>query len=70
MQNIAVDVEANFLIKRSKVKAKEKDKIEKEHVTFAEMKLDILTNTMKELIQKIRLKDELGVQRQHVPLVP
>jgi hypothetical protein len=41
MHNIAVDVEANLLIKRSKVKNKEKEQLKS-----SEAKLDILANTM------------------------
>jgi hypothetical protein len=64
MQNIAVDVEANLLIKRSKVKNKEKEQLKS-----SEAKLDILANTMEEMMQKINIKDELVVQRHHVPLI-
>jgi hypothetical protein len=42
MQGIAVDVEANLLIKRSKVKNKEKEQLKS-----LEAKLDILANTCK-----------------------
>lgn len=31
------------------------------------MKLDILANTMKEIMQKIIMRDELAVQKHHVP---
>ena len=45
MQNIAVDVEANLLIKRSKVKNKEK-----EYLKSSEAKLDILANAIEEMM--------------------
>jgi hypothetical protein len=64
MQNIAVDVEANLLIKRSKVKNKEKEQLKS-----SEAKLDILASAMEEMMQKISRKDELVVQRHHVPLI-
>jgi hypothetical protein len=36
----------------------------------SEMKLDILTNTVNEMMQMISRKDKLVVQRSHVPIVP
>jgi hypothetical protein len=68
MQNNAIDVEANLLIKKSKLKAKEKENIEKEHLTSSEMKLDILASTMEELMQNIIIRNKLVVQKHHVPL--
>jgi hypothetical protein len=70
MKNIAVDVEANLLNRKAKLKAMMKDKIEKEHLISSEIKLDILTNTVNEVMHKIIRKEELVVQRPHVPLVP
>jgi hypothetical protein len=64
MQNIAVDVEANLLIKRSKVKNKEKEQLKS-----SEAKLDILASTMEEMMQKISIREKLDVQRHHVPLI-
>jgi len=64
MQNIAVDVEANVLIKRSKVKNKEKEKLKS-----SESKLDILADSMEEMMQRINMKDELAAQRDHVPMI-
>jgi hypothetical protein len=64
MQSIAVDVEANLLIKRSKVKNKEKEQLKS-----SEAKLDILASAMEEMMQRINRKDELVVQRHHVPLI-
>jgi hypothetical protein len=58
------------LNKKSKLRAEEKDRIEKEQMTSSEVKLDVLTNIVKEMMQKISRKDELDVQRSHVSLVP
>jgi hypothetical protein len=70
MQKIAVDVEANLLNRKAKLRAEEKDRIENEWMTSSEMKLDVLANTVKEMMQKISRKDELVVRRPYVPLVP
>jgi hypothetical protein len=64
MQNIVVDVEANLLIKRSKVKNKEKEQLK-----LSEDKLEILASAMEEMMQRINRKDELVVQRHHGPLI-
>jgi hypothetical protein len=64
MQNIAVDVEANLLIKRSKVKNKEKEQLKS-----SEAKLDILASTMEEMLHRISIREKLDVQRHHVPLI-
>jgi hypothetical protein len=64
MQNIAVDVETNLLIKRSKLKDKEKEQLKS-----SEAKLEILASAMEEMMQRINRKDELAVQRHHVPLI-
>jgi hypothetical protein len=69
MQDNAISVEANLLIKRSKIKAEERKKIEKEQLKYLEAKLDILTITMKEMMQKVIMRNELVVQGHHVPLV-
>jgi hypothetical protein len=45
IQKVAIDVEANLLIKRSKVKNKEKEQLKS-----LEAKLDILANTMEEMM--------------------
>jgi hypothetical protein len=39
-------------------------------MTYLEVKLDVLANTVKEMMQEISRKDELVVQRTHIPLVP
>jgi hypothetical protein len=64
MKNIAVDVETNLLIKRLKVKNKEKEQLQS-----SEAKLDILASTMEEMMQKISIREKLDVQRHHVPLI-
>jgi hypothetical protein len=64
MQNIAVDVETNLLIKRSKVKNKEKEQLKS-----SEAKLDILASTMEEMMHRISIRENLDVQRHHVPLI-
>jgi hypothetical protein len=50
MQKIAVDVEANLLHKRSKLREEEKDRTEKKRMTPSEVKLDVLANTVKEMM--------------------
>ena len=70
MQKIAVDVEANLLDRREKLEEEEKDRTENERMTFSEVKLDVLANTVKEMMQEISRKEELVVQRPHIPLVP
>jgi hypothetical protein len=67
MQNNAIGEEANLLIKKSKLKAEEKENTEKEHLTSSKVKLDILASTMKEMMQKIITRDDLVVQKHHVP---
>jgi len=47
MQDGAISVEANLLIKRPKIKAEEREKITKEQLKSSEAKLDILASTMK-----------------------
>jgi hypothetical protein len=64
MQNIAVDVETNLLIKRSKLKDKEKEQLKS-----SEAKLQILASAMEKMMQKINIKEELAIQRHHVPLI-
>jgi hypothetical protein len=64
MQSIAVDVETNLLIKRSKLKDKEREQLKS-----SEAKLQILASAMEKMMQKINIKEELVVQRHHVPLI-
>jgi hypothetical protein len=64
MQSIAVDVETNLLIKRSKLKDKEMEQLKS-----SEAKLEILASAMEEMMQRINRKEELAVQRHHVPLI-
>jgi hypothetical protein len=70
MKNIAVDVEANLMNKKAKLKALMKDIIEKEHLISSEMKLDILTNTVNKVMHNISRKEELDVQIPRVPSIP
>ena len=67
MKNSAIGVEVNLLIKNSKLKAKEKENTKKEHLTSLEVKLDILVSTMKDMMQDIITRDDLVVQKYHVP---
>jgi hypothetical protein len=69
MKNIVVDVEANLLNRKEKLRAEEKDRTKNERMTSSEMKLDVMENTVKEMMQNIRRNDELVVQRTYVPLV-
>ena len=39
-------------------------------MTSSEVKLDVLENTVREMIQRISRKYELVVQIPHVPIVP
>ena len=70
MQKITVDVEANLLNRKANLKEEEKDRIEEEWMTSSELKLDILANTVRDMMQRISRKDELVFQRPHVPIVP
>jgi hypothetical protein len=65
----AISVEANFLIKRLKIKEKEREKITKEEMISSKAKLDILASTMKEMMQKVIIGNELVVQGNPIPLV-
>jgi hypothetical protein len=55
-------VEANLLNQKAKLKAEDKDRIEEEWMTSSEVKLDVLENTVREMMQRISRKDELVVQ--------
>jgi hypothetical protein len=70
MQNVAVDVEDNMLNKKAKLEALRKNKTKKEHVRSSEVKLDILTKTINEMMHTINKKHKFVVQISHVPLVP
>jgi len=59
MQNIVVDVEVHFLIKKPKLKA------EVEHNKISKVKLDILIRKIEEMIQKITMQDNFFVQDHH-----
>ena len=69
MQNVGVDIEDNLLHKRSKLRVEEKARTEKKWMTPSEVKLDVLANTIEEIMQEIIRKEELVVQRPHIPLV-
>jgi hypothetical protein len=69
MQDSAINVEANLLIRRLKIKAEEGKKITKEQLESLESQLDILANTMKEMMPKFIMGNEIVFQRHHVPLV-
>jgi hypothetical protein len=66
MQNIAVNVEANLLNRKAKLEAVRKEKTKKEHAISLEVKMDILTNTVNEMLHKINRKDEIVFQKPHV----
>ena len=53
MQNSAVDVEVNLLIRRAKLKEEEMKNIDPEESTSLEVKLDILVSVVEEMMQKI-----------------
>ena len=50
MKNIAVDVEANLLNRKENLKEEEKDRIEEEQMTSSKVKLDILANTVRDMM--------------------
>ena len=52
------------MIKRSKVNNKEKEKLKS-----SEAKLDILASAVEEMMKRISRKDEVAIQRHHVPLI-
>jgi hypothetical protein len=70
MQKVAVDVEANLLKQKTKLRAEEEDRIEEERMTSLEVKLDVLENTVREMMQKISIREKRVVQRPYVSLVP
>ena len=69
MQNNVVDVEANLLIRRAKLKEEEKKNIV-EHLAYSEVKLDILVSTIEEIMQRITMRDVFSVHNYHDPLIP
>ena len=62
MQNSAIDVEANLLIIRAKLKEKEMKNIDPEESTSLEVKLDILVSAVEEMMQRITTRNEYNVQ--------
>jgi hypothetical protein len=70
MKNVAIDVESNLLYKRSKLRVEEKARTEKKQMTPSDVKLDVLANTIKEMMQEISSREEIVVQGPYVPLMP
>ena len=62
MQNSVVDVEANLLITRAKLKEEEMKNIYPEESTSLEVKLDILVSVVEDMMQKITTRNEHDVQ--------
>ena len=69
MQNNAVDIETNLLIRRGKLKEEEREKIA-EHLTYSEVKLYILVSTIEEMMQNITLRNVFSIQYHHDQLIP
>jgi len=68
MHNSAVDVEANLLIRRAKLKEEEMKNIDLEETTCLEVKLNILVSVVEEMMQKITTRNAYDVQ-DHVSLI-
>ena len=62
MQNNVVDVEANLLIRRAKLKEEERKNIDPEESTSLEVNLDILVSAVEEMTQNITTRNEYDVQ--------
>lgn len=62
MQDNVVDVEANLLIRRAKLKEEERKNIDPEESTSLEVKLDILVSVVEEMMQNITIRNEYDVQ--------
>jgi len=62
MQNSAIDVEANLLIRREKLKEEEMKSIDPEESTYLEVKLNALVSVMEEMMQNITTRNEYDVQ--------
>jgi len=62
MQNNAVDVEANLLIRREKLKEEEMKSIDPEESKSLEVKLDILVSAAEEMMENITTRNEYDVQ--------
>ena len=61
-QNNAVDVEANLLIRREKLKEEEMKNIDLEESTSLEVKLNILVSVVEDMKQNITTRNEYDVQ--------
>ena len=62
MQNSVVDVEANLLIRRAKLKEEEMKNTDLEESTSLEVKLNILVSAVEGMMQKITTRKEYDVQ--------
>ena len=62
MQNCAVDVEADFLIRRARLKEEEMKNIDSEKSTSLEVNLDLLVSAVEEMMQNITTRNEYNVQ--------
>ena len=62
MQKNVVDVGANLLIKRAKLKEEERKNIDPEELASLEVKLDILVSAVEEMMQRITKRNEYNVQ--------
>ena len=58
-----------MLVKRLRLKAEERENIEKECLTSSEVKLDILVSIVDEMMQKITMRDDFFIQDHHVSLI-
>ena len=63
MQNSAIDVEDNLLIRRAKLKEEEMKNIDPEESTSLEVKLNILVSAVEEMMQKITTRNEYDFSR-------
>jgi len=69
MQNNAVDVEANLLIRREKLKEEERKIIDIEESTSLKIKLDILVSAVEKMMKNIIIRNEYDVQEDHGSLI-
>ena len=63
IQNNAVDVEAHLRIRRARLKEEEKKNVA-EHLTPSNENLDLLVNTVEEMVWKMNAKNENDVHEQ------
>ena len=62
MQNSAVDVKANLLIRRAKLKEEKMKNIDPEESTSLEVNINILLSVVEEMMQNITTRNEYDVQ--------